>query len=123
MLCFPARTTAPPLALLSPPPTTHTHTQNGYWKRWHLLRGTAPGGVEFKETWWEASDWTGYKEMGAEKKGNDAEGGSWHESWTERLHFVGADLDCVVERNAHKWAHAPNVSTRARERAHRSTEG
>lgn len=48
--------------------------------------------------------------MGAEKKGNDAAGGAWRESWTERLLFVGADLDCVVERNAHKWAHDAGVS-------------
>lgn len=80
--------------------------ENGYWKRWHLLRGTAMGGkVQWEETWWEASDWTGFKEMGAEKSGNDAAGGAWRESWMERLHYVGADLDCVVERNAHKWAH------------------
>jgi hypothetical protein len=92
-------------------PTTDTPPQNGYWKRWHLLRGTANNGkVQWEETWWEASDYTGFKEMGAEKKGNDAAGGAWNEAWTERLLYVGADLDCVVERNAHKWAHAPDVS-------------
>ena len=49
--------------------------QNGYWKRWQLLKGSAEGGVEFEETWWEASDWTGFKEMGAEKRGGGARGG------------------------------------------------
>lgn len=93
-----------------PPLPTPPRPQNGYWKRWHLLRGTADGGrVQWEESWWEASDWTGYKEMGAEKKGNDAEGGAWRETWTERLHYVGADLDSVVERSAHKWAHDAGV--------------
>jgi hypothetical protein len=92
-------------------PTPPPPTQNGYWKRWHLLRGTAEGGrVQWEETWWEASDWTGFKEMGAEKKGNDAAGGAWREAWTERLHYAGADLDAVVERTAHKWAAAAGVS-------------
>jgi hypothetical protein len=44
--------------------------QNGYWKRWQLLRGgNAEGTLEWSEVWWEAADWTGLKEMGAEKKG------------------------------------------------------
>lgn len=45
-------------------------TQNGYWKRWQLLRGgNAEGTLDWEEGWWEASDYTGLKEMGAEKKG------------------------------------------------------
>lgn len=44
--------------------------QNGYWKRWQLLKGgNAEGTLEWEETWWEASDWTGLKEMGARKEG------------------------------------------------------
>lgn len=44
--------------------------QNGYWKRWQLLRGgSADGTVEWEETWWDASDYTGLKEMGAQKQG------------------------------------------------------
>lgn len=44
--------------------------QNGYWKRWQLLKGgNAEGTLEWEETWWEASDWTGLKEMGAKKEG------------------------------------------------------
>lgn len=34
------------------------------------MRGTALGGkVEWEETWWEASDWSGLREMGAQKAG------------------------------------------------------
>jgi hypothetical protein len=55
---------------------THTHTyapQHGFWKRWQLLKGgNEDGTLEWEETWWEASDWTGMKEMGAEKKGEGA---------------------------------------------------
>jgi hypothetical protein len=44
--------------------------QNGYWKRWQLLRGgSADGAIEWEETWWDASDYTGLKEMGAQKQG------------------------------------------------------
>jgi hypothetical protein len=44
--------------------------QNGYWKRWQLLRGgSADGTIEWEETWWDASDYTGLKEMGAQKQG------------------------------------------------------
>jgi len=44
--------------------------QNGYWKRWQLLKGgNAEGTLEWEESWWEASDWTGLKEMGAKKEG------------------------------------------------------
>jgi hypothetical protein len=47
--------------------------QNGYWKRWQLLKGgNAEGTLEWEETWWEASDWTGLKEMGARKEGECA---------------------------------------------------
>uniref|UniRef100_A0A383VYZ1 Uncharacterized protein n=1 Tax=Tetradesmus obliquus TaxID=3088 RepID=A0A383VYZ1_TETOB len=79
--------------------------KNGYWKRWQLLRGgSADGTVEWEETWWDASDYTGLKEMGAQKQGKNADGDAWRESWTERLMYASNDLDCVVERNAHKWA-------------------
>ncbi|XP_031262146.1 uncharacterized protein LOC116120327 [Pistacia vera] len=35
---------------------------------------------EWKETWWEKGDWTGYKELGVEKSGRNAEGDSWWET-------------------------------------------
>lgn len=34
---------------------------NGFWKRWTTLRGASEGGVEWEETWWQASDWSGLK--------------------------------------------------------------
>jgi hypothetical protein len=44
--------------------------QNGYWKKWQTLKGgNAEGTLDWEETWWEASDWTGLKEMGARKEG------------------------------------------------------
>jgi hypothetical protein len=44
--------------------------QNGYWKRWQTLKGgNSEGTLEWEETWWEASDYTGLKEMGARKEG------------------------------------------------------
>jgi hypothetical protein len=44
--------------------------QNGYWKRWQTLKGgNAEGTLDWEETWWEASDYTGLKEMGARKEG------------------------------------------------------
>ncbi len=49
---------------------------NGYWKRWTLLSGaSADGMLQWEEVWWEASDWSGLKELGAAKSGNSAEGG------------------------------------------------
>lgn len=41
--------------------------------------------------------------------GRNTDGAAWHERWTERLMYASNDLDCVVERNAHKWAAEPNV--------------
>lgn len=92
--------------LPAPPPP-----QNGYWKRWHVLSGSSlEGAVTWSETWWEASDYTGLKELGAEKEGQAADGSKWKESWTERLYYASNDLDSVVERQAHKWAVDENVS-------------
>lgn len=42
--------------------------------------------------------------------GRGADGAAWRESWTERLMYASNDLDCVVERNAHKWAVQEDVS-------------
>nr|GFC36140.1 hypothetical protein [Tanacetum cinerariifolium] len=36
--------------------------------------------------WWEKSDWSGYKELGVEKSGRNAEADSWWETWREVLH-------------------------------------
>eukprot|EP00891_Asterochloris_glomerata_P008296 jgi/Astpho2/8296/Aster-01375 len=77
---------------------------NGYWFRWHRLRGKS-GKVEWEEYWWEASDWAGMKEMGAEKSGCSAQGAAWRETWKEALTFDHATGEPVVDRTAHKWAH------------------
>ncbi|XP_022153171.1 uncharacterized protein LOC111020728 isoform X3 [Momordica charantia] len=60
---------------------------NGYRCRWTRMGGQSPDGYsEWKETWWEKSDWTGYKELGVEKSGKNVEGDSWWETWQEVLH-------------------------------------
>ncbi|CAI5535378.1 unnamed protein product [Closterium sp. Naga37s-1] len=49
--------------------------------------------------WWEKSDWTGYKELGAEKSGRNDQGDSWWEKyngkgWTEKgSHKYGRSND------------------------------
>jgi hypothetical protein len=48
----------------------------------------------------------------AAASGRNADGDAWRESWTERLMYASNDLDCVVERNAHKWAAQGNVSSK-----------
>uniref|UniRef100_A0A804R872 Uncharacterized protein n=1 Tax=Zea mays TaxID=4577 RepID=A0A804R872_MAIZE len=61
--------------------------ENGYRCRWARMGGqNHDGSTEWKETWWEKSDWTGYKELGAEKSGKNAEGDSWWEKWKEVLY-------------------------------------
>ena len=48
---------------------------NGYWYRWTEARGRdAAGQVQWCERWWEASDWFGMRELGAEKWGANANG-------------------------------------------------
>ncbi|GFS46431.1 hypothetical protein Acr_00g0102210 [Actinidia rufa] len=62
-------------------------SENGYRCRWARMGGKShDGSSEWKETWWEKSDWTGYKELGVEKSGRNAEGDSWWETWQEVLH-------------------------------------
>ncbi|KAF5198676.1 inactive purple acid phosphatase-like protein [Thalictrum thalictroides] len=63
------------------------HGENGYRCRWTRMGGqSGDGSSEWKEMWWEKSDWTGYKELGVEKSGKNAEGDSWWETWKEVLH-------------------------------------
>ncbi len=48
---------------------------NGYWYRWTETRGRdATGSVQWFERVWEASDWEGMRELGAEKWGANANG-------------------------------------------------
>ncbi|KAK9867047.1 hypothetical protein WJX84_003121 [Apatococcus fuscideae] len=78
--------------------------KDGYWFRWTCLRGISPRGkVEWEEKWWEASDWAGMREMGAEKSGCRLDGSAWRETWRESL-TNAKDGSPTVERSAHKWA-------------------
>ncbi|PIA46885.1 hypothetical protein AQUCO_01500435v1 [Aquilegia coerulea] len=54
--------------------------------------------------WWEKSDWTGYKELGVEKSGKNAEGDSWWETWKEVLHQDEWSNLASIERSAEKQA-------------------
>ncbi|KAM0949750.1 hypothetical protein DsansV1_C05g0056071 [Dioscorea sansibarensis] len=78
---------------------------NGYRCRWARMGGrSADGSSEWKETWWEKSDWTGYKELGAEKSGKNAEGDSWWETWQEVLYQDEWSNLARIERSAQKQA-------------------
>lgn len=73
--------------------------------RWWVLRGTALGSrVQWEETWWESSDWSGMREMGAQKVGCNVSGDAWREAWKERVYHVTGSGEPYVERSAHKWA-------------------
>ncbi|KAF8410324.1 hypothetical protein HHK36_002851 [Tetracentron sinense] len=54
--------------------------------------------------WWEKSDWTGYKELGVEKSGKNAEGDLWWETWQEVLHQDEWSNLAKIERSAQKQA-------------------
>lgn len=78
---------------------------NGYRCRWTVMGGrNADGSVEWKETWWEKSDWTGYKELGAEKSGRNAQGDSWWETWQEIFRQDEWSGLARIEKSAHKQA-------------------
>ncbi|KAI4336708.1 hypothetical protein L6164_015200 [Bauhinia variegata] len=79
--------------------------ENGYRCRWTRMGGQShDGSSEWKETWWEKSDWTGYKELGVEKSGRNAEGDSWWETWEENLHQDEWSNIARIERSAQKQA-------------------
>ncbi|CAI9771449.1 unnamed protein product [Fraxinus pennsylvanica] len=79
--------------------------ENGYRCRWTRMGGQSNDGTsEWKETWWEKSDWTGYKELGVEKSGRNAEGDSWWETWREVLHQDEWSNLARIERSAQKQA-------------------
>ncbi|KAL2489485.1 hypothetical protein Fot_42777 [Forsythia ovata] len=79
--------------------------ENGYRCRWTRMGGQSHNGTsEWKETWWEKSDWTGYKELGVEKSGRNAEGDSWWETWREVLHQDEWSNLARIERSAQKQA-------------------
>ena len=66
--------------------------------------------VEWEEKWWEASNWAGMREMGAEKSGIGADGSAWRETWREAIDYDAVTAEPTVERTAHKWAHDAKVS-------------
>ncbi|XP_021902787.1 uncharacterized protein LOC110818281 isoform X2 [Carica papaya] len=79
--------------------------KNGYRCRWTRMGGQShDGSSEWKETWWEKSDWSGYKELGVEKSGRNAEGDSWWETWQEVLHQDEWSNLARIERSAQKQA-------------------
>ncbi|KAL2895528.1 Cortactin-binding protein 2 [Bienertia sinuspersici] len=79
--------------------------ENGYRCRWARMGGQSQeGSSEWKEMWWEKSDWTGYKELGVEKSGRNAEGDSWWETWQEMLHQDEWSNIARIERSAQKQA-------------------
>ena len=81
-----------------------------YACRWWVMRGTALGGkVEWEETWWESSDSSGMREIGAQKVGCNVSGDAWREAWKERVYHVADTGEPCVERSAHKWAKDENT--------------
>lgn len=80
---------------------------NGYWHRWTEVSGqNEKGTVVWTERWWEVSDWSGMKELGAEKYGMNEQGDVWRETWTEKIVIEGKSKKPMVLRSAHKWARA-----------------
>ncbi|KAL2623789.1 hypothetical protein R1flu_008034 [Riccia fluitans] len=78
---------------------------NGYRCRWTVMGGkNADGTSEWKEAWWEKSDWSGYKELGAEKSGRNAQGDTWWETWQEILRQDDWSNLARIEKSAKKQA-------------------
>ncbi|CAI0465709.1 unnamed protein product [Linum tenue] len=70
--------------------------------RWTMSRGvSADQETEWQEKFWEASDDFGYKELGSEKSGRDANGSVWREHWRESM-WQDAGL-VHLEKTADKW--------------------
>ncbi|KAI3807755.1 hypothetical protein L1987_23689 [Smallanthus sonchifolius] len=79
--------------------------ENGLRCRWTKMGGQShDGSSEWKETWWEKSDWSGYKELGVEKSGRNSEGDSWWETWREVLYQDEWSNLARIERSAQKQA-------------------
>ncbi|KAL3603225.1 hypothetical protein D5086_004084 [Populus alba] len=79
--------------------------ENGYRCRWKKMGGRSHDtSSQWEETWWEKGDWTGYKELGVEKSGRNAEGDTWWETWQEMLHQDEWSNLARIERSAQKQA-------------------
>ena len=83
--------------------------EDGYVCRWTVMGGSCEDGLswEYKQTWWEKANWSGYKELGAEKSGRNTRGDTWWETWKEV--FRQDELSGVgrIEKSANKWARDP----------------
>ncbi|CAJ1967012.1 unnamed protein product [Sphenostylis stenocarpa] len=70
--------------------------------RWTMTRGvSADKEIEWQEKYWEASDDFGYKELGSEKSGRDANGNVWREFWRESMSQENGLMN--FEKTADKW--------------------
>ncbi|KAK7279289.1 hypothetical protein RJT34_24336 [Clitoria ternatea] len=70
--------------------------------RWTVTRGvSADKAIEWQEKYWEASDDFGYKELGSEKSGRDANGNVWREFWRESMLQENGLMH--FEKTAEKW--------------------
>ncbi|XP_027364136.1 uncharacterized protein LOC113871305 [Abrus precatorius] len=70
--------------------------------RWTMTRGvSADKAIEWQEKFWEASDEFGYKELGSEKSGRDANGNVWREFWRESMRQENGFMH--IEKTADKW--------------------
>ncbi|KAL7615381.1 hypothetical protein Lser_V15G04939 [Lactuca serriola] len=79
--------------------------ENGYRCRWTRMGGqSSDASSKWKESWWEKSDWTGYKELGVEKSGRNSQGDSWWETWREVIHQDEWSNIARIERSAQKQA-------------------
>ncbi|XP_042439537.1 protein RNA-directed DNA methylation 3-like isoform X1 [Zingiber officinale] len=79
--------------------------ENGFRCHWAKMGGKSPDGKSvWQEMWWEKSDWTGYKELGAEKSGENDKGDSWWETWKEILYQDEWSNLARIERSAQKQA-------------------
>ncbi|KAG4917154.1 hypothetical protein HKD37_02G002969 [Glycine soja] len=75
--------------------------------RWTMTRGvSADKAIEWQEKYWEASDDFGYKELGSEKSGRDANGNIWREFWRESLCLENGLMS--FEKTADKWGRNVN---------------
>ena len=56
--------------------------------------------------WWEKADWSGFKELGAEKSGHNADGDEWQEpclSSFESVFMSSATRSGVLWHARHRW--------------------
>lgn len=78
---------------------------DGYRCRWTVMGGkSGDNRAEWTETWWEKVDYSGYKELGAEKSGCNGLGDTWWETWKEVFWHDDVNNISFIEKSADKWA-------------------